>query len=74
MNEVKHAMKSAHGRSFFSYSNGIVSSMKAMFVHEIDISGFVRKSIIKKFVLCCLVKKKKKRLMQPLYKASLKPG
>jgi hypothetical protein len=24
------------------YSNGIVSPMKAMFVHEIDISGFVR--------------------------------
>jgi hypothetical protein len=42
MNEVKNAMKSAHGRSFFLYSNGIVSPMKAMFVHEIDISGFVR--------------------------------
>jgi hypothetical protein len=41
MNEVKNAMKSAHGRSFFLYSNGIVSPMKAMFVHEIDISGFV---------------------------------
>jgi hypothetical protein len=37
-------MMSAHGRSFFLYSNGIVSPMKAMFVHEIDIhvSGFVR--------------------------------
>ena len=42
MNEVKNAMKFAHGRSFFLYSNGIVSPMKAMFVHEIDISGFVR--------------------------------
>jgi hypothetical protein len=39
MNEVNNAMKSAHGRSFFLYSNGIVSPMKAMFVHEIDISG-----------------------------------
>ena len=35
-------MMSTHGRSFFLYSNGIVSPMKAMFVHEIDISGFVR--------------------------------
>ena len=37
-------MMSAHGRSLFLYSNGIVSPMKAMFVHEIDIhvSGFVR--------------------------------
>jgi hypothetical protein len=42
MNEVKNAMKSAHDRSFFLYSNGIVSPMKAMFVHEIEISGFVR--------------------------------
>jgi hypothetical protein len=42
MNEVKNAMKSAHDRSFFLYSNGIVSPLKAMFVHEIDISGFVR--------------------------------
>jgi hypothetical protein len=42
MKEVKNAMMSAHGRSFFLYSNGIVSPMKAMFVHEIDISGFVR--------------------------------
>ena len=42
MNEVKDAMMSAYGRSFFLYSNGIVSPMKAMFVHEIDISGFVR--------------------------------
>jgi hypothetical protein len=31
MNEVKYAMKSAHGRSFFLYSNDIVSPMKAMF-------------------------------------------
>jgi hypothetical protein len=31
-------MKSAHGKSFFLYSNGIVSPMKAMLVHEIDIS------------------------------------
>ena len=42
MNEVKDAMMSAYDRSFFLYSNGIVSPMKAMFVHEIDISGFVR--------------------------------
>jgi hypothetical protein len=42
MNEVKDAMMSAYGRSFFLYSNGIVSPMKAMFVHEIDISEFVR--------------------------------
>jgi hypothetical protein len=42
MNEVNNAMMSAHDRSFFLYSNGIVSPMKAMFVHEIDISGFVR--------------------------------
>jgi hypothetical protein len=36
MNEVKIAMKSAHDRSFFLYSNDIVSPLKAMFVHEID--------------------------------------
>jgi hypothetical protein len=42
MNEVKNAMMSAHGRSFLLYSNGIVSPMKAMFVHEIDISGFMQ--------------------------------
>jgi hypothetical protein len=40
--EVKNAMKTAHYRSIFSYSNRIVSPLKAMFVHEIDISGFVR--------------------------------
>jgi hypothetical protein len=40
--KVKYVMMSAHGRSFFLYSNGIVSPMKTMFVHEIDISGFVR--------------------------------
>jgi hypothetical protein len=34
MNKVKNAMKSAHDRSFFLYSNDIVSPMKAMFAHE----------------------------------------
>jgi hypothetical protein len=42
MNEVKDAIMSAPGRFFFLYSNGIVTPMKAMFVDEIDISGFVR--------------------------------
>jgi hypothetical protein len=42
MNKLKNAMKSAQDRSFFVYSNGIVRAMQAMFVHEIDISGFVR--------------------------------
>ena len=39
---LKNAMKSAHDKSIFFHSNGIVSPMKAMFVHEIDISGFMR--------------------------------
>jgi hypothetical protein len=34
-------MMSRHGRSFFLYSNGIVNPMKAIFVHEIYISGSV---------------------------------
>jgi hypothetical protein len=47
MNELRNAMKSAHGRSFFLYSNGIVSPMKAMFVHEIDISGHSMTDVIR---------------------------
>jgi hypothetical protein len=38
MNEVKNAMMSAHGRSFFLYLNGIVSPTRTMFVHKVHVS------------------------------------
>ena len=41
MNEVKNAMMSAHGKSFFLYSNGIVSpsrTARTMFVHKVHVS------------------------------------
>jgi hypothetical protein len=37
---VKNAMMSAHGRSFFLYSNGIVSPTITMFLYEIHVSPY----------------------------------
>jgi hypothetical protein len=38
MNELKNAMMSAHGRSFFLYSNCIVSLTRTMCVHKVHVS------------------------------------
>jgi hypothetical protein len=58
-------LKSAHDRSFFLYSNGNVSPMKAMFVHEIDISGFVMLLLVMRngtFCTTTIVRKKRGKI------------